>query len=183
MYITTFKYKLHITLSYSTHSKPHHTSHTAFQPPFLTTPGLIWRQTIPHHVVFYNHISHLASQHTTTFPMHHTIIPHCNTTFHTWHCTTLQHHMSHIFYIHLIPHHSHIRMNKAQHPTSGIAKRCTSHQIPHTTLFHITPCDLVVLKYVKCGVIWNDVRCKMCCVGNVVWCEILLSCGSEMWNV
>ena len=64
------------------HSKPQHTSHTAFQPSFHITPCLIWRQTIPHHPVFHDHISPLASQHTTIFPMHHTIIPHRITTFH-----------------------------------------------------------------------------------------------------
>ena len=38
LHITTFKYKLHLALSHSTHSKPHHTSHTAFQPSFRITP-------------------------------------------------------------------------------------------------------------------------------------------------
>ena len=83
MLITILKYKLHITLS---HSAKNHTTLptlTAFQPSFRITPCLIWHQTIPHHWLFNSHISHLASQHTTIFPMHYTIIPHCITTFHT----------------------------------------------------------------------------------------------------
>ena len=151
MHITTFKYKLHIT-----HSKPHHTSHTAFQPSFHITPCLIWHQTIPHHSVFHNHISHLASRHTNTFPMHPTTIPHRITHF----TPDIARHHSIIpcrtySTSHLIPHHSHIRMNKAQHPTSGTAKCCTSHQIPH----YSTPCDLVVL---KCG---------------MVCCTVVVICG------
>ena len=62
-------------------------------------------------------------------------------------------------------------MHKAQRPTSGVAKHFKSHQIPHHAM-----CDLVVLN------MWSDVRCGMvCCAGNVVRCEILLS-GSR-WDV
>ena len=88
-----FKYKLHIPLSHSTHSKPHHTSHAAFQPSFRITPCLILRQTIPHHSVFHNHISHLASQHTTIFHMYHTIIPDRITTFRNASSDIAWHHM------------------------------------------------------------------------------------------
>ena len=114
------------------HTSHYPTAHTAFQPAFRIK--LIWRQTIPHYSVFHNHISHLASVH------HH--IPHV-----PHHHSTLHRHISHVtlhditFSIaphrtystsHLIPHHSHIRMNKAQHPTSGIAKRhITPNSTPH----------------------------------------------------
>ena len=65
----TFKYKLHITLSHSTHSKSYHTSHTAFQTSFcITPPCLIWRQTIPHH--------HIPQPHFTSCIAAHHHIPH-----------------------------------------------------------------------------------------------------------
>ena len=109
MHITTFKYKLHITLSHSTHSKPQHTSHTAFQPSFRITPCLIWRQTIPHHSVFHNHISHLASQHTSTSrnTLFHFAIPYFKS--HHWYRPHYaSRHISHCipFYItfHITPH-------------------------------------------------------------------------------
>ena len=99
----------------------------------------------PFHIA--SHISHLT--------LHNSIIP-CRT-----YSTS-----------HLIPHHSHIRMNKAQHPTSGITKCCTSHQIPRYSTSH-----RVIWWY------WNVVWCGMVsCTGNVVWCE-MLCCGGEMWNV
>ena len=116
------------------HSKPQHTSHTAFQPSFHITPCLIWHQTIPHQYS------------TTTFHiLHHSTPPYSPCTTPSFHIASL-HFMPHLtlhditFSIapyctystsHLFPHHSHIRMNKAQHPTSGIAKHSTSHQIPH----------------------------------------------------
>ena len=55
-------------------------------------------------------------------------------------------------------------MNKAQHPTSGIAKRCTSHQIPHHAVW---------FGGIEIREKWCDVRCGMVCgAENVVWCEI-----------
>ena len=115
--------------------------------------------------------------------MYHTIIHHCIATFHT--SSDIARH--HIFAPHrtystsrLIPHHSHIRMNKAQHPTSGTAKRRVApNSTPHYSTSRHVMCD-VVLKYVKCTVMWNDVRCVLCrkC-GLMTYCEV---CG-EMWNV
>ena len=54
-------------------------------------------------------------------------------------------------------------MNKAQHPTAGIAKHSTSHQIPHYTI-HITLwsggtkcvwCEMYGVLCRKCGPMWN----------------------------
>ena len=78
------------------------------------------------------------------------------------HCTT-----SHIFYIALIPHHSHIRMNKVQHPASGIAKHSTSHQI-YTTLSTSRHVWSGGIKYVEWCEVWYGVLCR--------------KCGS-MWNI
>ena len=91
----TLKYKLHIPLSHSTHSKPHNTSHTIFS------------TIIPHHTamsnsvksfhitLFHNHISHLASDSTPPYST-------CTTPFHiaSPHWCSITHSTSH-----LIPHH------------------------------------------------------------------------------
>ena len=122
---------------------------------------------------------------TSCITTHHHIphAPHHHPTFHNTSSDTAHvasHHIAHILHctlfftscsiapyrtystLHLILHHSHIRMNKAQHPSSGIAKHSTSHQISHHTIPHRTTvmCALMVLKYVKCGMV--------CCAGNMV---------------
>ena len=79
--------------SHSTHSKPHHTSHSAFQPSFrITPPCLIWRQTIPHHSVFHNHISFTscitAHHHIPRVPHHHSTSHHYISQHLTLHNTT-----------------------------------------------------------------------------------------------
>ena len=96
--------------------------------------------------------------------MHHTTIPHRITTVHTWHCTTSQHHnctpCRTYSTSHRIPHHGYIGTNKAQHPTSGIANRCTSRGV-------IWWCEMCG---VRCGLMWNsgelrwwDVECITHC--------------------
>ena len=135
------------------------------------TPCIIWRQTIPHHSVFHNHISHLASQHITDSTSQTHFTPRLTLHDITFSISPYRTYSA----SYLIPHHSHIRMNKAQHPTSGIAKHSTSHQIPHHTIPHHAMWCVIWWNWNM----WNDVRCGMvCCAGNVpVWCEILLRCG------
>ena len=179
MHIATVEYKLHIPLSHSLFQTTAHIPHC------IST-------IIPHHTM-----SNMASNHSTSLSIpqphftscitaHHHIphAPHHHSTSHhhisrlTWHCMTSHlalHHIAHILHRTFFhPHHSHIRMNKAQHPTSGIAKHSTSHQIPHHTIS------------TSCCVIWwylteNVVRCGMvCCAGNVIWCEnwaVVVRCG------
>ena len=171
MHIATFKYKIHITLP--TAHIPYHTTHPTLHFDHHSA-CLIGRQTIPHHSVLLpqphftscistpcRHIPH-APHHSTS---HHNISHltlHDITASHHWCCTYSTLHLT-------SPHHSH-RVNKVQHPTSGIAKR-----------WHITPnltSRRVIWWYWNT---WNVVWCgMMCCAGNVVWCEIL-SCGGEIW--
>ena len=70
-------------------------------------------------------------------------------------------------------------MNKAQHPTSGIAKHYTSSEIPHQT---ISTSRCVIWWYLTENVVWCEmwygVLCQKC---GLMW--KLLSCGGEMWNV
>ena len=60
----TFKYRLQIALPHGTHSKPHHCISTIVSYRYSTTTF------------------HILHQHTTIFPMYHTIIPNRITTFH-----------------------------------------------------------------------------------------------------
>ena len=133
------------------HTIPQHTSHTVFQLSFCITPCLIWRHTIPHHSV-----SVPQPYFTSCITAHH--IPHAphhdSTSHHISHLTlhdiTASHHIAHI--IHHTLFHITATLQNAHHTKF------------HTTLFYITPCDLVVLKYVKCGMMWD------------VWCAV-----PEMW--
>ena len=80
MLITTFKYKLHITLSHSAQYKPHHTSHTAFQPSFM---------------------SNMASNHSTSLSIPQPHFTYCITAHHhiphaPRHHSTSHHHISHL---------------------------------------------------------------------------------------
>ena len=177
MHIVTVKYKLHIPLSHSSFQTTAHIPHC------IST-------IIPHHTM-----SNMASNNSTSFSIpqphcitaHHHIphAPHHRSTSHhhisclTWHCMTshlASHHIAHILHgTFFHPHHSHIRMNKAQHPTSGIAKHSTSHQIPHHT---ISTSRCVIWWYLTENVVW----CGMvCCAGNVVWCQncwaVVVRCG------
>ena len=107
--------------------------------------------------------------------MYHTIIPHCIATFHTirdiaWRSITPYRTYS---TLHLILHHSHIRMNNA-------------HLIWHCKIFHITPdsiprhvmCDLVVL----CGITWYGVLCWKCgSMWNIGSRVVVVRCG--MYNI
>ena len=86
--------------------------------------------------------------------------------------------------LHLIPHHSRIRMNKAQHPTSGIAKHNTSHRIPQS--LHVM-CDLVAswnyemwdwcgmvrVLCRKCGLMWNIVELWWWNVECIIHCHCI----------
>ena len=126
------------------HTIPQHTSHTVFQLSFRITPCLIWRQTIPHHSVS------VPQPYFTSC-----ITPHHDSTSHhishmTLHDITASHHIAHILHHTLF------------HITATLQN--AHHTKFHTTLFYITLCDLVVLKYVKCGVMWD------------VWCAV-----PEMW--
>ena len=130
------KYKLHITLSHSTFQTTAHIPHC------IST-------IIPHHTMF-----NWASNHSTSLgipPSHFTsciTAAHHHIPYAPHHHSTSYHHISHLTLhaitscithstLHPFPHHSHIRMNKAQHPTSGTAKPSTSHQIPHHTIPHL----------------------------------------------
>ena len=129
---------------------PYHTTHPTLHFDHHSA-CLIGRQ--PFRIIRYSTTTfHILHQHTATFAMHH-IIPHRITTFHTWRCTTSHHWCRTYSTLHLTsPHHSH-RVNKLQHPTSGIAKRCTSHQIRHHA-------------------VWSDgIEIREMC--DVEWCEIL----------
>ena len=172
----------HHAINRSPHSDINYTSH-------CPTAHIALSQTTPHiHHAFYitamfnklsNHYGHttryipqpdFASQH-TTIPrrtmFHNTI----SVTLHDFTCSPYS-------TLHFIPHRSHIRMNKAQHPTSGIAKQIGPHHTMATTVAMWCVTDLVVLN------VWNDVRCMVYYAGNVtVGCEILSICGGEMWNV
>ena len=110
------------------HSTSHHHRSTVchIEPHFASCITAHHIPHAPHHHFTSHHISHRTLHNITL------------TTPHRTYCTS-----------DLIPHHSHIGMNKAQHPTSGIAKHCTSRHVM---------CDLVVL---KCGVMWD-----------VVWCAV-----------
>ena len=99
-------------------------------------------------------ISHLASQHTTIFPVLHTIIPHRI----IWHCTT-----SHLA---AWPHHRHIRMNKAHLALQNIPHHAKFHSI----VFHITPCDM----WSGGSEMWYGVMCRKC---GLMWC------GGGRWDV
>ena len=169
MHITTFKYKWHITLSHSTHSKPHHTSHTAFQPSVRMTPCIIWRQTIPHHSVFHNHISHLAvtAHHHSTSQTHFT--PRLTLHDITFSISPYRTYSASLFHIiatlgwirHNIPH---LALQNIPHHTKF-----------HTTLFHITPCDVWSGGIEICGMMWD-----------VVWCAVPEMCRFDVkccWDV
>ena len=132
--------QIQITNYYPTADIPNHTTHPIPPPRCISTiisHHTVMSNTASHHsmslCIPQSHQFHILHQHTTIFPMYHTIIPHRITTFHNTsaHCTTshlASHHIAYILHRTLF----HItRVNKAQHPTSGIAKHCTSHQIPH----------------------------------------------------
>ena len=93
---------------------------------------------------------------TSLVTAHHRVphLPHHHSTSHF--TSDIAQHRTYHTISHLIPHHGHIRMNKAQHCTSGIAKHCTSHHVM---------CDQVVL---VCGMV--------CCAG-------LMWFGVKYWDV
>ena len=158
------------TLSHSTHRTLHFDYHSASQPPCL-----IKCQTIPHRSVFHNLILH--QPHTTIFHMYHTTIPHRITTFHnaSLHDITCSI-TSHIFYISRTLLHITATLGCIRHniPLQNIPHHTKFHTILATTRYVMS--DLVVLN-MWCGMMWDMV----CCAGNVGRCEILLSCGGEMW--
>ena len=152
MHIATFKYKLHITLhtTHSTHSKAQHTSYTAFRPSFYMSNWASNHSTSlsipqPHFTSCISTPPQSPCRVTTPFHIHH--ISHL-----TLHDITASHHWCRTYStLPLIsPHHSHIRVNKAQHPTSGIAKHCTSHQIPH----HAVWSDGIEIREMWCDMDW-----------------------------
>ena len=145
MHIAKFKYKIHITLP--TAHIPYHTTHPTLHFDHHSA-CLIGRQTIPHHCITSTTTFHILHQHTATFPMHYAI-PHRITTFHTWRCTTSQHHttdVAHILHCTLPVHITATGWIRYKIPHLALQN------VAHHTKFDITPCDLVVLKYVKCGV-------------------------------
>ena len=154
MHITTFKYKLHITLSHSTYSKRHHTHHTTMS---NMASNRFISFGIPQPFFHILHHSTPLPYYPCTTPSFHIASPHFTTPR-----LTLQ-------TSHLIPHHSQIRMNKAQYPTSGIAN------IPHHTKFHTTLLHHAMWccehQYWN---VWNDVR------RGLMWKYWLLRCA--MYN-
>ena len=164
----TFKYKLHSTRT----KRPHHTSHTAFQPSFRITA-----------------MSNMASNHCTSLgirPQPHFIscitahhhIPHRITTFHntssdiaSQHISVASHHIAHILHrtlFHITA--TIIGMNKAQRSHIWYCKNSTWHQIPHGHAIHITPSDVWYG-----GINWTDMWDVWCAVPEMWfdWCEIL----------
>ncbi len=161
MHIATFKYKLLITLP------------TAHIPYHTTLPSLHF----DHHSQC---MSNWASNHSASLgiPQPHltsciSTPPHspCTTPFHiaSPHFTpdVARHHsvtplMSHIFYI--APYQSTSQpqpgVNKAQHPTSGILKRCTSHQIRHHAVWSggIEIREMCDVEWCAVPEMWFDVK-------------------------
>ena len=134
----------------------------------------IGRQTIPHHSVL------LPQPHFTSCistpphsPSHHNISHltlHDITASHPW-CRTYS-------TLHLTsPHHSH-RVNKVQHPTSGIAKRCTSvsHQIWH----HAVWSGGIEIREMWCDVEWCAVPEMWFDVKNIElwWWDVECQCNT-----
>ena len=108
---------------------------------------------------------HILHEHTATSVPHalHHSTSHHNISHLTLHDITASHHWCRTYStLHLTgPHHSH-RVNKVQHPTSGIAKRCTSHQIWHHALWS----GGVEIREMWCDVEWCAVP-KMWFDGNI----------------
>ena len=146
MHIATFKYKIHITLP--TAHIPYHTTHPTLHFDHHSACLIGPRQTIPHYSVL------LPQPHFTSCistPPHHSTSHH-NISHLTLHDITASHrHWCRTYStLHLTsPHHSH-RVNKVQHPTSGIAKRCTSHQIWH----HAVWSGGIEIREMWCDVEW-----------------------------
>ena len=163
----------HFTSCITAHQ--HLSQHTIPQHTFQTTPHIphCISTSIPHHTT----MSNMASNHSTSLGIPQPHFTSCITAHHhiphaPHHHSTSYHHISHLTLhditpchtystSHLIPHHSHIRMTRIRHNIPHLALQNVAHHTKfHTTLFHITPCDLVVLKCVRCGMV--------CCAGNVV---------------